>query len=83
MLLSIEDIVLNRAVKPSGTVGPPELVGFWDGSLIAYACAIYVRWRMNQKKIDGFDVFSVSLVCGKARVTPVCSNSIFNIIEFG
>ena len=70
MLLSMDDIVLDRAVKPPGTIGSPELVGFWDGSLIAYSCAVYVRWRMKQKNIDGSDMFSVSLVCSKARVTP-------------
>ena len=71
MLLSMGDIVLDRAVKPPGTMGLPEIIGFWDGSLIAYACAVYVRWRMVQKNVDGSDTFSVKLVCGKARVVPV------------
>ena len=71
MLLSMGDIVLDRAVRPPGVVGHPELIVFWDGSLIAYSCAIYIRWKLGESQIDGMEKFAVSLVCGKARVTPV------------
>ena len=43
--LGMGEIVIDRAVPPEGAVDPPELIGFSDGSLAAYACAVYVRWR--------------------------------------
>ena len=35
--LQVGEIVINRAVKPEGTCGAPELIGFADVSLDAYA----------------------------------------------
>ena len=71
MFLEMEDIVLDRAVKPENTVGLPVLVGFADGSLDAYACAVYIRWRLKNNAPEDPERFHVRLVCGKARVTPV------------
>ena len=69
--LNLGEIVLDRAVKPEGTVGAPKLIGFADGSLEAYACAIYIRWLLEKVAPDEPDRFFVRLVCGKARVTPL------------
>ena len=55
--LGMEEIVLDRAVKPEGTTGSSELIGFADGSLEAYACAIYVRWRLEKSSEDQQDFF--------------------------
>ena len=71
MLLLMDDVVLPRAVRPPGAVGLPELIGYWDGSLLAYSCAIYIRWCLEQKDSCGGDKYWVQLVCAKARVTPV------------
>ena len=70
-LLRMGEVVIGRADKPEGTVGTPELVGFADGSLEAYSCAVYIRWKLVRTRPDGSEMFFVKLVCGKARVTPV------------
>ena len=69
--INLGEIVLDRAVKPEGTVGAPELIGFADGSLEAYACAVYIRWLLQKAAPDDPDKFFVRLICGKARVTPL------------
>ena len=71
MFIQLEEIVLDRAVRPENTVGAPELVGFADGSLDAYACAVYIRWRLKNTAAIDPERFHVRLVCAKARVTPV------------
>ena len=71
MFLQLGEIILDRTVKPEGTIGAPELIGFADGSLEAYACAVYVRWLLKKDDPQKADQFFVRLVCGKARVTPV------------
>ena len=69
--LEIGEIELNRAVRPAGVLDPPELIGFADGSLLAYACAIYIRWTKEKAAPEDPDRYVVQLVCGKARVTSV------------
>ena len=66
MFLQIGDIILDRAVRPHGVEDVPELIGFEDGSLLAYACAVYIRWR--KVKMDDMepDRYVVRLVCAKA-----------------
>ena len=71
MFVQLGEITFDRAVKPEGTVGAPELIGFADGSLDAYACVVYVRWLLKKTNVEDPDRFYVRLVCGKARVTPV------------
>ena len=63
--------MLDRAVKSENTDGLPELIGFADGSLDAYGCAIYIRWRMKNYAPEDPERYHVRLVCGKSRVTPV------------
>ena len=40
-------ILFKRSTKPEGAVGGPWLVGFHDGSLSAYAAAIYIVWTVE------------------------------------
>ena len=63
--------MIDRAVPPEGAVDPPELVGFSDGSLAAYACAVYVRWQRIKRSETDPDRYFVKLVFAKARVTSV------------
>ena len=49
---------------------PPELICFSDGSLLAYAGAIYIRWTLAKNDDADTDQYVVRLVCAKARVTP-------------
>ena len=69
MFLRIKEIVVSRAVRPEGVEDSAELVGFADGSLMAYACAVYVRWKKIKQSPMDPDRFHVRLVCAKARVT--------------
>ena len=71
MLIQMGEIVIKRSVRPSGVEEVPELIGFADGSLSAYACAIYVRWTLLKTLDSDPDQFDVRLVCAKARVAPV------------
>ena len=71
MFLDMGEIELSRAVRPAGVLDTPELIGFADGSLLAYACAIYIRWTKEKTTPEEPDRHVVRLVCGKARVTSV------------
>ena len=71
MFLRMDDIVVSRSVRPSGVEETPELIGFADGSLSAYGCTVYVRWKLVKMDPEDPDQFSVKLVCAKARVAPV------------
>ena len=69
MFLSIDEIELDRAVRPEGVSDPPELIGFADGSPLAYACEIYIRWTKTSSREP--TRYVVRMVCAKARVTSV------------
>ena len=72
MFLTIGEIEVDRAVRPEGvTDDPPELIGFADGSLLAYACVIYIRWTKARCNPNGPTRYVVRMVCAKARVTSV------------
>ena len=71
MLIQMGEIIIRRSVRPSGVEEVPELIGFGDGSISAYACAIYVRWKLLKTMDSDPDQFDVRLVCAKARVAPV------------
>ena len=45
-LLTFPVITVPRSVRPAAGDGLPELFAFFDGSLEAYACCIYVRWLL-------------------------------------
>ena len=63
----MEHITFPRSVKPSSSVGKPELIGFADGSLEAYCCTIYLRWLC--KEHGKADWWEARILCGKARIT--------------
>ena len=67
MLVEQEEIVFDRCTRPSNALGRPELVGYWDGSLLAYAALLYIRWLLNTDPPS----WRASLLCAKVRVTPV------------
>ena len=62
LFLQLGEIVLDRAVRPEDAVGYPELIGFADGSLEAYACAIYVRWKLPGGSYGDLDRGQLPLV---------------------
>lgn len=65
MLVCAKNITFYRCTKPSNSVGASQIVCFIDGSDVAFAAVIYIRWLLS----DG-TVF-VSLLCAKTRVTPL------------
>ena len=71
VFLQIGEIELNRSVRPEGVEDEPELIGFADGSLLAYACCIYIRWKRCKTSKEKPDRYVVQLVCAKVRVTSV------------
>ena len=64
MLIESDKIQFSGCVRPVDAVGPCQLVCYFDGSGDAFAAVIYIRWKLS----DG--TVSVSLLCGKPRVTP-------------
>ena len=42
-------------------------MGYWDGSLLAYAALLYIRWLLNTNPPS----WKASLLCAKVRVTPI------------
>ena len=65
MITQAERIYFPRAVKPVQAVGKCQLICFFDGSDLAYASVIYVRWLLADGSIY------TTLVSCKARVTPL------------
>ena len=68
--IQLEDIVIPRSTRPKTAVGSPEVFGFFDGSLDAYGCCIYVRWQLQESDTDEMS-YQVRLIAGKARVTSI------------
>merc|ERR1712082_24003 len=68
--LSFPVITVPRSVRPVVGVGLPELFAFFDGSLEAFACCIYVRWILAGDNKQA-PAYQVRLLAGKARVTPL------------
>ena len=63
MLIESDKIQFSRCVRPVDAVRPCQLVCYFDGSYDAFAAVIYIRWKISDGKV------SVSLLCGKPRVT--------------
>ena len=68
-IVKANNVAFPRSLKPKGSIGHPEVVGWWDGGDPASAAAIYIRYRREQKGDLG-ETHTVRLLAGKARVTP-------------
>ena len=68
--LDIGTVRFPRAFRPKNAVGNPEYIGFWDGSLLAWACAVYCRYALQDGGCD------VRLVAAKVRVSPSKGTSV-------
>ena len=62
--LELGDVYFKRAFRPEGVVISIIFVGFWDGSLMAWACVVYARYTMDTGEVI------VRLIAAKARVSP-------------
>ena len=51
-----DTLAFNRTVRPASTVKAPSLIGFLNGSSVAMAGAVYIRWmcfKDKSKVIEG------------------------------
>ena len=64
-LADIQNLSFPRCLKPQNSVGDPQLIILSDGSEVAFGCAAYIRWQLD----DGS--FWVRLIIGKCRIAPV------------
>ena len=58
-------VTFPRATKPLNTVGQCQLICFFDGSDVAFAAVVYIRWILCDGSV------SVTILCAKPRVTPL------------
>ena len=65
ILVNAEKVTFPRATKPVNAVGECQLICYFDGSDVAYAAAIYIRWTLSDQAVV------VMLLCAKLRVTPL------------
>ena len=65
MLVYADKITFQRSTKPRNVVGSCQLICFFDGSDVAFASVIYIRWVLTDGSVH------VSLLCAKSRVTPL------------
>ena len=65
MLVQAGKVTFPRATTPPNAVGKPQLICFFDGSDVAFAATIYIRWILA----DG--AVKVILMSSKAHVTPL------------
>ena len=77
-VVMMQPIKVNRTVKPSNAVGAPALVTLVDGSVLAYACAVYVVYKITVEEAGPWSShlgqkFSrhAALLVSKARVAPL------------
>ena len=64
-LFQLEQISLDRCLRPPNSVGQPWLIIFSDGSDLAHGFAAYIRWRLN------CDDYWCRLIMAKCRIAPV------------
>ena len=67
-------LTFPRSTRPVNAVGHPRIVCFGDGAFAAFASAIYLIWEcvcdcVYSSACQGH--FVSSLLCAKARVTPL------------
>ena len=65
LIAATDGLYFSRSFKPLNAVGQCQLVCFFDGSDVAFAASVYIRWVLDEGSVH------VSLVCAKARVTPL------------
>ena len=60
-LFQLEQLSLDRCLRPPDSVGLPWLIIFSDGSDLAHGFAAYIRWRLNSGDYFGLARQSVAL----------------------
>ena len=77
-LVTMDPIRIQRSFRPQMASGPVELVGYSDGSLLAYCAALYYRQEVLVPKLgpwieeyDKVKTWEAHLVVAKTRVAPL------------
>ena len=73
LAVDMKPVNFPRSVRPEEAEGDAWLIGFGDGSLAAFASALYIRWRLRVPKTK--PAYVVNLLMAKARVSPVHGTS--------
>ena len=61
----MNDFAYEKCVTPEGAVGKPQLILLSDGSELAYGCAVYIRWCLQ----DGS--YWCRLLLSNCRIAPL------------
>ena len=76
-VLLMAPIIVPRSVRPPAAVGPPEMIVYTDGSVLAYAALIYLRFEVEERLpgpwhsgLDRRKGWRAHLLTSKTRVTP-------------
>ena len=74
-------ILFPRTIKPSNVVGEPTLVGYADGSKVAFGAVLYIRWKLGgsstSQSIVGNDnssypvTHTAGIIAAKAKVSKI------------
>jgi hypothetical protein len=65
MMTATKEVTFQRPTRPPDANGKCQLICFFDGSDVAYAPVIYVRWTLTSGSVR------VNLMGSKSRVTPI------------
>ena len=52
MLVRAGKLSFQRSTKPSNAIGKSQIVCFFDGSDVAFAASIYIRWVLSNGSVD-------------------------------
>lgn len=64
-LFQLEQLSLDRCLRPPDSVGRPWLIICSDGSDLVHGFAAYIRWRLNSGE------YWCQLIMAKCRIAPV------------
>ena len=64
-MIHVTELEYERCVTPEGAMGKPQLILLSDGSELAYGCAVYIRWLLQ----DGS--YWCRLLLAKCRIAPL------------
>ena len=67
-LVSMPVITIHRCVHPPGATGQPELIIYWDGSILAYSAVAYLRYKDSE--YDQNQEWTSGLLTSKAKLAP-------------
>ena len=74
-------VLFPRTLKPVGVVGRPSLIGYADGSKVAFGAVLYLRWKLDDisssQSSVGYDssphpvAYTAGIIAAKAKVAKI------------